>query len=155
MLEDYASPNITCTLSLQFIHRYGKLNLFAKMRSNDMYLGNVYDTFQFQMLQREIASILKIKLGEYHHSAGSAHIYSTDFDKVKKLDDFTPYLKYPAGELTTKSYGQLVEDYQKIALMLGDKDLGKKLDLLSATPASAFSYFYVLVKLTKAVLDVC
>ncbi len=132
LIEDYSSNDIACTLSLQFLHRNGKLNLFVKMRSNDMYLGNVYDTFQFQMLQREIASILKADTGEYHHAAGSAHVYSTDFNKIKKLDDFTPYSEYRAGKITTKSYEQLVEEYQKIAFMLGSQNLGKKIKELES-----------------------
>ena len=88
-----SSKDIPCTLSLQFFLREASdhlwLHTVATMRSNDVWLGTPYDTFNFSAISFWIALHLnrngiKCKVGSLNIQAGSRHIYETDF---KKLDN--------------------------------------------------------------------
>lgn len=95
--EDIANPPniIPCTLSLQFLLRYGELNLIAHMRSNDAVWGLTYDVFMFTMIQEWVATKLGVKLGWYHHNDGSLHIYTDrDSGMLGGLND-RPNKKWP------------------------------------------------------------
>lgn len=71
--------DVPCTLSLQFLLRAGRLDLVVTMRSNDIWLGTPYDVPLFCRVQSLVASKLGVELGEYHHRAGSLHLYEGDF----------------------------------------------------------------------------
>lgn len=77
---DAKSHMVPCTVSLQFLIRYGQLHLITNMRSNDVVWGLTYDVFVFTMLQEMVALSLGVPLGEYHHNDGSLHFYA-DRDK--------------------------------------------------------------------------
>lgn len=79
------SPDIPCTISLQFLLRDGQLSLIANMRSSDIYLGLPYDVQQFTFLQQLLAGWLDVGLGPYIHVAGSAHIYERDLSRVLEV----------------------------------------------------------------------
>lgn len=78
-----------CTLGLQFLVRNDELHMITTMRSNDIFLGFVYDVFAFTMLQELMANELGLKLGKYYHNVGSMHIYENRFyllDKHTKVE---------------------------------------------------------------------
>lgn len=72
-----------CTLSLQFLIRDGKLDMFTNMRSNDIVWGFTYDVFSFTSLQELMANELGVEVGSYYHNAASMHIYKKDFHLLK------------------------------------------------------------------------
>lgn len=76
--------DMPCTLTLQFIIRNGKLNLFVNMRSNDLWLGTPYDIFCFTCIQQLLAEVLHLDVGFYQHHAGSLHIYERNKEKAAK-----------------------------------------------------------------------
>lgn len=78
----YGGLNTPCTLSFQFLVRNGNLNMFANMRSNDIYLGLANDVVVNTMTQEWMALATSTKLGEYYHNAASLHIYKADLEKV-------------------------------------------------------------------------
>jgi thymidylate synthase len=91
------SRDIPCTLSLQFLIREDKLNrlrlhVIATMRSSDLWLGWVYDVFNFSMIAAWVALRLRemsegakvLELGNLYLTAGSQHIYSTNDDGIWK-----------------------------------------------------------------------
>ena len=89
-----SSKDIPCTLSLQFFLREASdelwLHTVATMRSNDVWLGTPYDTFNFSAISFWIALHLnrngiKCKVGSLNIQAGSRHIYETDFKKLDSL----------------------------------------------------------------------
>jgi len=81
---------VPCTLSLQFLIRNKKLHCIATMRSNDVVWGLTYDIFMFTMIQEYIARQLGLELGDYHHNAGSLHLYvDRDKELVKALEAST------------------------------------------------------------------
>jgi thymidylate synthase len=57
------------------------------MRSNDAFKGFTHDVFAFTMLQEFVARLLKCELGNYHHYVASMHIYKSDVDKIKNLQN--------------------------------------------------------------------
>lgn len=73
-----ASPDVPCTLSLQFLLRRGALRCVATMRSNDAWRGLPYDVFNFTQIQAYIAAALGVRAGSYTHNVGSLHLYESD-----------------------------------------------------------------------------
>ena len=101
-----SSKDIPCTLSLQFFLRKASdtlwLHTVATMRSNDIYLGTPYDSFNFSAISFYLALLLnergiECKLGKLNIQAGSRHLYETDFKKVDDIltsddiDDFPDF----------------------------------------------------------------
>jgi thymidylate synthase len=110
-----SSKDIPCTLSLQFFLREASddlwLHTVATMRSNDVWLGTPYDTFNFSAISFYIACHLnkvgiKCKLGSLNIQAGSRHIYENDF---KKLDDVFTSHHHDESEL---SFNSLINKYK-------------------------------------------
>lgn len=78
-----------CTLSWQFLIRDGKLHCVATMRSSDIWMGWVYDVFNFSMAAAVVALELRqqwrglqdapnLQLGNLYLTAGSQHLYDAD-----------------------------------------------------------------------------
>ena len=87
--EDYP-----CTQYIQFFIRDNKLHMGVHMRSNDAVYGFCNDVFTFCMFQQLMLNDLNyfqsadqqpIELGEYHHTAGSFHIYETHWSMMNKI----------------------------------------------------------------------
>ena len=82
--DNKPTKDTPCTVYLQFFIRNGKLNLSVHMRSNDIWMGVPYDMFSFCFLQMKMAMELGVEIGEYHHYAGSLHMYARDWETAKK-----------------------------------------------------------------------
>lgn len=76
--DNRPTKDTPCTVYLQFMLRNGTLDLSAHMRSNDIWMGVPYDMFSFCALQVLMAMQLNVEVGEYHHYAGSLHMYARD-----------------------------------------------------------------------------
>ena len=74
-----------CTNTMHFLIRENKLYLIVNMRSNDFYVGFIFDVFCFTMLQELMSIELNIKLGSYIHIANSLHIYENWLDVASKI----------------------------------------------------------------------
>lgn len=85
--DDSPTKDTPCTVYLQFFIRDGKLNLSVHMRSNDIWMGVPYDMFSFCFLQMKMAMELGVEIGEYHHYAGSLHMYARDWETAQKTVD--------------------------------------------------------------------
>lgn len=79
-LHDYP-----CTVALGFALRRDELHMRVVMRSNDVWLGLPYDTFQFAQLQASLANVLDVTCGTYVHHVWSLHLYDSDTDLVDTL----------------------------------------------------------------------
>lgn len=85
------SKDIPCTLSLQFMIRQHQLHCVATMRSSDIWLGWVYDCFNFTSIAFYILEMLAkdykrfYELGMCCITAGSQHIYNRDLEKATKI----------------------------------------------------------------------
>lgn len=91
----YASADVPCTISMQFMLRNDALEMIVFMRSNDLWLGFPYDLFTFTMIQRYVAHAIGVKAGAYRHHVGSLHLYERD---VKAA---TAALEVPCESVTT------------------------------------------------------
>lgn len=78
-----STPDVPCTISLQYLLRDGMLYAVTSMRSNDCWLGLPYDVFAFTCLQRVIAAHLDVALGHYTHFVGSMHLYARDYKRAR------------------------------------------------------------------------
>lgn len=74
-----------CTLSLQFLIRNNRLDMYTMMRSNDAFRGVPHDIFVFTMLQEMIARRVGVEMGMYTHFVTSMHLYLDDFPKAKQF----------------------------------------------------------------------
>lgn len=69
------TKDLPCTICIQYFIRGSRLHSTVYMRSNDIWMGFPYDVFCFTSLQVKMAMELGVNLGEYHHIAGSLHLY--------------------------------------------------------------------------------
>ncbi len=82
-----SSKDIPCTLSMQWFIRDNKLHCSTTMRSSDLFLGWIYDVFNFSCVSMYIAIVLRgkypaLELGELILTAGSQHVYERDIPKI-------------------------------------------------------------------------
>jgi thymidylate synthase len=74
--------DIPCTLSIQYLIRNNQLHSVVTMRSNDLWLGGVYDPFTFCQLQCLVAAAIGCDVGHYHHRVGSFHMYEKNAEAI-------------------------------------------------------------------------
>lgn len=93
------SKDVPCTMNLHFMIRDNELILLVQMRSNDAYMGLVYDVFSFTLMQEHMFNQLRLvdqykdlKLGPYIHRSDSMHLYARDAYKVDDLLEEKPPL---------------------------------------------------------------
>lgn len=88
------TKDVPCTMNLHFIIRENKLNFLVQMRSNDAYMGLIYDVFSFTLLQEHMVNCLrmadpdlfsKLELGTYIHKSDSMHLYERNLEGVNYL----------------------------------------------------------------------
>ena len=85
------SKDVPCTMSLQLLIRDRRLHMHVLMRSNDVVWGLPYDVFSFTCLQEAFMLTLRDEgvevddIGEYHHTAGSLHLYDTHYEMATAI----------------------------------------------------------------------
>lgn len=86
------SKDVPCTLNLHFMIRHDQLDLYVQMRSNDAYMGLIYDVFSFTLLQEHMFNLLKntgsfpdLVLGSYVHRSDSMHLYHRDINGAERV----------------------------------------------------------------------
>jgi thymidylate synthase len=82
--------DIPCTQYVQFFIRNGYLDMGVYMRSNDVIFGFCNDVFTFGLFHQLMFNDLlehypDLQLGEYHHHAGSMHIYERHYKMAEKI----------------------------------------------------------------------
>lgn len=121
--DDLDDMSLTpCVYLTQWHVKDNKLHLVVHIRSNDMALGNPYNVFQYNVLQRMIAQVTGYELGEYIINIGNAHIYTKHVDKLKEQINRT---EYPAPKLwinpkITNFYDFTIDDFKLIDYKHGD-----------------------------------
>jgi thymidylate synthase len=79
-----------CTVFLQFMIRANEndertLELYAYMRSQDVWLGVPYDVFTFSQLQHTMARELRLPAGRYVHNVTSLHLYESNVELARRV----------------------------------------------------------------------
>ena len=73
-----------CVYEQQWFVKENKLHLTVRARSQDMALGNPFNIFQYNVLQRMIAQVTGYELGEYNYIMGDAHVYTRHIEDIAK-----------------------------------------------------------------------
>ena len=66
-----------------------KLHMILRMRSNDSYMGLIYDVFSFTLFQEMMLNELNtifiepLEMGTYVHNSGSMHLYDRDIEGAR------------------------------------------------------------------------
>ncbi|MGN9865341.1 thymidylate synthase [Bacillus swezeyi] len=112
-----------CVYETQWYVKEGKLSLEVRARSNDMALGNPFNVFQYNVLQRMIAQVLGYELGEYIFNIGDCHIYTRHIDNLNiqmKREQYTAPKLWINPEIKD-FYDFTIDDFKLVDYKHGDK----------------------------------
>lgn len=81
VIDQMALP--PCHMMFQFYVVDGKLSSMLYQRSGDVFLGVPFNIASYALLTMMVAKITGLKLGEFVHTIGDAHIYSNHIEQIK------------------------------------------------------------------------
>jgi len=81
LVDEMALPPCHCLF--QFYVADGKLSCQLYQRSADIFLGVPFNIASYALLTMMIAQVCNLKLGEFIHTFGDAHLYSNHVDQVE------------------------------------------------------------------------
>jgi len=140
-----------CTLTLHFLIRDKKLNLFVNMRTNDIINLLPFDVFHHTLLQQYVANVLDLKLGTYYHFASHMYypkkreregrnflekVFKKLENNIERLDEFKiPKLKSSNIEEDWK-YANIMVYRENTPYPLRSKLLGDMVKFIKGKPVS-------------------
>ncbi|WP_142416503.1 thymidylate synthase [Bartonella massiliensis] len=81
LIEEMALPPCHCLF--QFYIAEGKLSCQLYQRSADIFLGVPFNIASYALLTMMIAQVSGLKVGDFVHTLGDAHLYSNHFEQAK------------------------------------------------------------------------
>lgn len=88
LIDDMALP--PCHMMFQFYVRNNTLSLQLYQRSADAFLGVPFNIASYSLLLMMVAQVTNLKVGEFVHTMGDAHIYEDHLEQVKTQLSRTP-----------------------------------------------------------------
>ena len=80
-IDEMALP--PCHFAFQFYVANGKLSCQLYQRSADVFLGLPFNIASYSLLTHMVAHVTGLKVGEFVHTLGDAHIYSNHIEQVE------------------------------------------------------------------------
>jgi thymidylate synthase len=97
-----------CHCLFQFYVADGKLSCQLYQRSADIFLGVPFNIASYAMLTHMVAHVTGLKVGEFIHTLGDAHIYSNHFEQAELQLSRKPH---PLPQLNIKRVVKTLEDF--------------------------------------------
>ena len=116
-IEEMALP--PCHAFFQFYVADGKLSCQLYQRSADIFLGVPFNIASYALLTMMIAQVCNLKLGEFVHTLGDAHIYSNHFEQTELQLSRGPR---PLPKLTINPLVKSIFDFKYEDFKLEDYD---------------------------------
>ena len=110
-IDDMALPPCHCLF--QFYVAEGRLSCQLYQRSADIFLGVPFNIASYALLTMMMAQVVELKMGEFVHSCGDAHIYSNHLEQVDIQLERVPFA-LPTMRLNptvTDMFSFLYEDF--------------------------------------------
>ena len=98
-----------CHLLFQFYVAEGKLSCQLYQRSADIFLGVPFNIASYALLTHMIAEVTGLKVGDFVHTLGDAHIYSNHMEQANL--QLTRELR-PLPKLVIKRKVNRIEDFE-------------------------------------------
>ena len=122
--------DLPCTQYIQFFIRNNKLHMGVSMRSNDVIYGYCNDVFTFTLFQQLMLNDLRaiypdLELGNYHHFAGSMHIYERHYEMAKNILDINKIGYKQDSKIYKLKNDVTSHDISQQKLYLPSEDLSK------------------------------
>ena len=113
-VDNMALPPCHCLF--QFYVAQGKLSCQLYQRSADVFLGVPFNIASYALLTMMVAQVCNLRVGDFVHTFGDAHIYSNHFEQVRLQLTRTPNM-LPILQINPKINNIFAFTYEDFTLL--------------------------------------
>jgi len=113
-IENMALP--PCHAFFQFYVADGKLSCQLYQRSADVFLGVPFNIASYALLTMMVAQVCGLKVGDFVHTIGDAHLYLNHIDqaKLQLSREFRPLPEMKINPAVSDIFGFSYEDFELV-----------------------------------------
>lgn len=105
-----------CHCLFQFYVANGKLSCQLYQRSADIFLGVPFNIASYALLTQMVAQVVGLKVGEFIHTLGDAHLYLNHLEQAREQLTRTPY-PLPTMQINTSVSSIFDFKYEDFSLL--------------------------------------